>query len=163
VQLVEIPTHDEIHDNIVAYWRPKQPVKAGDQIKIAYRLYWQDDNPFPPTGVGRVTATRIGRGGVPGKPAPTDKDSWKFVIDFVGGPLAGMKPRFDIKPVVNVSRGKVRNPYVVKVVGTNRWRAAFDVYAPGKKQIDLRCFLRLNDKTLTETWLYQFFPPDGAA
>ncbi len=163
VQLVEIPTQDEIHDNIVVLWKPKRPVKAGDNIKFAYRLYWQNDNPFPPSDIGRVTATRIGRGGVPGKTAPTDKDSWKFVIDFAGGPLTGMKPRYDIEPIVNASRGKISNAYVIKVVGTERWRVAFDVHAPGKKQIDLRCFLRLDNKTLTETWLYQFFPPNGAA
>ena len=29
VQLVEIPTKSEIHDNIVAYWRPKQKLGAG--------------------------------------------------------------------------------------------------------------------------------------
>jgi glucans biosynthesis protein len=163
VQLVEIPTDDEIHDNIVAYWKPKRAVKAGDEIKVAYKLYWQNDNPYPPTDVGRVSATRIGRGGIPGKPDPTDKDKWKFVIDFIGGPLSTMARRYDVTPVVNVSRGKVSNAYVVKVVGTERWRAAFDVYAPGKKQIDLRCFLRLDDKALTETWLYQYFPPTGAA
>jgi glucans biosynthesis protein len=163
VQLVEIPTRDEIHDNVVAFWKTKRAVKAGDHLKFAYKLYWKDDNPHPPTEVGRVTATRIGRGGVPGKPASTDKDSWKIVIDFMGGPLAGMKPRYDIKPIVNVSRGKISNAYVIKVVGTERWRAAFDVYAPGKQQIDLRCLLQLGDRTLTETWLYQYFPPDGAA
>lgn len=163
VQLVEIPTRDEIHDNIVAYWIPKRAVKAGDDIAMAYRLYWQNDNPHPPAEIGRVTATRIGRGGVPGKPAPTDKDSWKFVIDFAGGPLADMAPRYDVEPVVTVSRGKVTNAYVIKVVGTERWRAAFDVYAPGKEQIDLRCFLRLDNKSLTETWLYQYIPPPNAA
>ena len=31
------------------------------------------------------------------------------------------------------------------------------------QQIDLRCYLRLDDKTLSETWLYQYFPPSGAA
>lgn len=163
VQLVEIPTQDEIHDNIVAYWKPDRPVKAGDTVKFSYQLYWQDHMPHPPTDIGRVIATRIGRGGVPGKPAPTDKDSWKFVIDFAGGPLAGMAPRYDIAPVVNLSRGKIVNPYVIKIVGTERWRAAFDVYAPGKEQIDLRCFLRLDNKTLTETWLYQYFPTPGSA
>ena len=30
VQLVEIPTDDEIHDNIGAYWLTDQPTKAGD-------------------------------------------------------------------------------------------------------------------------------------
>ena len=129
---------------------------------MAYKLFWQNDNPHRPTDIGRVTATRIGRGGVPGRAEPTDKDKWKFVIDFVGGPLSGMAPRYDITPVVNVSRGKVSNAYVVKIVGTEQWRAVFDVYAPGKKQIDLRCFLRHDDKTLTETWIYQYFPPTHA-
>ena len=163
VQLVEIPTHDEVHDNIVAYWKPKQAVKAGDKLKLAYRLYWQNENPHPSDNVSRVIATRIGRGGEPGKPTPTDKESWKFVIDFAGGPLATMKQRFDIKPVVTTSRGKVIRPYSVKIVGTDHWRAVFDIHAPGKQQIDLRCFLRLDGKPLTETWLYQYFPPDGAA
>jgi len=163
VQLVEIPTQDEIHDNIVAYWKPDRPVKAGDNIKMSYRLFWQNHMPHPPTDIARVIATRVGRGGVPGKPASTDKDSWKFVIDFAGGPLSGMAPRYDITPVVNISRGKIINPYVIKIVGTEYWRAAFDVYAPGKEQIDLRCFLRLDNKTLTETWLYQYFPPAGSA
>ena len=69
-----------------------------------------------------------------------------------------MEARFDITPVVNVSRGKIGKAYVVKVVGTDRWRALFDVDLDGKAPVDLRCFLRLNDKTLTETWLYQYFP-----
>jgi periplasmic glucans biosynthesis protein len=163
VQLVEIPTQDEIHDNIVAYWKPKNPVKAGDQIKLAYRLYWQNHHPHPTADTAHVVATRIGRGGVPGKPAPEDKDSWKFAIDFAGGPMAEMVPRFDITPAVTLSRGKLVNPYVIKIVGTKKWRALFDVYAPGKEQIDLRCFLQLEGKTLTETWLYQFFPPPGTA
>lgn len=158
VQLIEIPTRDEIHDNIVAFWKPKRAIKTGDQLDLSYKLYWRDDEPHPPTDIGRVVATRVGQGGVPGKPAPTDKDSWKFVIDFAGGEMAQMAPRFDITPVVTVSRGKLVNPYVIKIVGTDRWRAVFDVFAPGKDQINLRCFLRFHGKTLTETWLYQFFP-----
>jgi glucans biosynthesis protein len=159
VQLVEIPTDDEIHDNIEAYWKPKNDIKAGSEMKVAYRLYWQNDMPYPPNDIARVVATRVGRGGVPGQPKPDDKESWKFVIDFVGGPLADMAARFDIKPMVTASRGKVGNAYVIKVVGTDRWRALFDVHAPKRDQIDLRCFLSLDGKALTETWIYQFFPP----
>jgi len=159
VQLVEIPTDDEIHDNIVAYWRPKQQIKAGDQLQLNYRLYWQNENPFPPDGIGIVTATRIGQGGVPGRPSPDDKDKRKFVIDFVGGRLAQMAPRYDVTPVVTVSRGKVSDAYVIKVVGTETWRALFDLDAKGGDPINLRCYLRLNGKALTETWLYEYFPP----
>jgi glucans biosynthesis protein len=158
VELVEIPTDDEIHDNIVAFWNPKAPVKAGNQLELSYRLHWQNDSPFPPNDVGSVVATRVGRGGVPGQPAPDDKDKRKFVIDFAGGPLSKMAPRYDVEPVVTVSRGKVSNGYVIKVVGTEKWRALFDLAAPGNDPIQLRCYLRLNGKTLTETWLYQYFP-----
>jgi glucans biosynthesis protein len=156
VQLIEIPTDDEIHDNIVAYWQPKAPVQKGDVLTLDYRLYWQDNEPHPPISVARVVATRIGRGGVPGQPPQRDKR--KFVIDFEGGPLSQMPPRFDMKPVVTLSRGKVDNNYVVKVVGTSRWRAFFDVSMDGKEPIDMRCFLRLGDQILSETWLYQYFP-----
>jgi len=155
VQLVEIPTDDEIHDNIVAYWTPKAPVKAGDRFALDYRLYWQDDEPHP-TNLARVVATRVGRGGVPGQPVP--KGRFKFVIDFRGGPLAAMAPRYDVKPVVTLSRGEVHTPYVVKVVGTDRWRGFFDVALEGKQPVDMRCYLRLGEETLSETWLYQFYP-----
>jgi glucan biosynthesis protein len=45
VQLVEIPTDDEFHDNIVAMWVPKQPAKAGSNLQLRYRLHWSADEP----------------------------------------------------------------------------------------------------------------------
>jgi periplasmic glucans biosynthesis protein len=156
VQLIEIPTDDETHDNIVAYWLPKKQVGAGATVALDYRLYWQDPEPFAPS-VAWVVATRIGRGGIAGD--PPEPDTHKFVIDFAGGALSAMQPRYDISPVVTLSRGTVAHGYVIKVVGTDRWRAVLDVKAPGKAPIDMRCFLRLGNNTLSETWLYQYFPP----
>ncbi|HEY2446041.1 MAG TPA: glucan biosynthesis protein [Rhizomicrobium sp.] len=156
VQLVEIPTEDEVHDNIVAFWKPDAAMGAGDTPVFDYRLYWQSQEPHPPAGIGQVVATRIGRGGIPGSPPP--RGQWKFVVDFAGGALAGMAARYDVSPIVTLSRGKVENRYVIKVVGTSIWRALFDVSFSGPEPLDLRCYLRLGDKTLTETWLYQFFP-----
>lgn len=158
VQLVEIPTIDEIHDNIVAYWQPKKPVRRGDRLSFSYRLYWRNDEPNPPTDLGRVVATRTGAAGVPGRPSPDDASKRKVVIDFEGGPLTAMAQRFDVTPDVTISRGTVDNAYVIKVVGTNRWRALFDVHMTGNDPIDLRCYLRLDNETLTETWLYQLVP-----
>lgn len=155
VQLVEIPTGDEVHDNIVAYWTPKKPVKAGDSLTFAYRTYWQNDEPHPPANLARVVATRSGVDGIPGAEAHYDVRKRKFVIDWEGGALSGMAPRFDITPVVSASHGAVSNAYVVKVVGTEKWRALFDLAVEGKATVDLRCYLRLGDQTLTETWLYQ--------
>jgi periplasmic glucans biosynthesis protein len=155
--LVEIPTDDEIHDNIVAYWRPDADIKSGDSLTFDYRLYWQDSEPAYPKNIARVVATRLGVGGVPGQ-IPVPRDKHKFVVDFTGGPLMQMQQRFDIKPVVSASRGKTDNSYVIKVVGTDRWRAFFDLQAEGNAPVDLRLFLKLGDKTLSETWIYQYFP-----
>jgi glucans biosynthesis protein len=158
VQLVEIPTQDETNDNIVAYWEPGRPVKSGDRLEFSYRLYWQNDEPRPPADLGRVVATRTGAGGVPGRPLPEDNYKRKLVIDFAGGPLTAMAQRFDVTPVVSASQGLIDNAYVIKVVGTDKWRALFDLSTNGKDPVDLRCYLRLNDETLSETWIYQHLP-----
>jgi glucans biosynthesis protein len=158
VQLVEIPTDDEIHDNVVAYWRPDGNIAPGDTRSFEYRLYWQDFDPAFPKTLGHVVATRQGRGGQAGSNIG-NAPKRKFVIDFTGGPLAQLEQRYDLKPDLWVSHGSFDNPYVVKVVGTNRWRAVFDLNYQGKGPIDMRCALRMPDgKLLTETWVYQFFP-----
>ncbi|MFN4262448.1 MAG: glucan biosynthesis protein [Thioalkalivibrionaceae bacterium] len=38
ITLLEIPTPDETHDNIVAYWVPEAPLRAGDEKQFHYRL-----------------------------------------------------------------------------------------------------------------------------
>lgn len=70
VQLVELPTDDEIHDNIVAFWVPAEPVRAGARLAYRYRLHWRADEPYPAPQLARTISTRIGRGGIPGQPRP---------------------------------------------------------------------------------------------
>ncbi len=156
VQLVEIPTDDEIHDNIVMYWLPEEPVKAGSEWTFDYRLFWNADEPNPPEAVARVIHTRLGNGGVPGQPRPEGVK--KFVIDFSGGPLQGLEKLDDVQPVINASKGEISNDYALQVVGTKNWRAFFDLEVEGNDPVNLRLYLQLGDKTLTETWLYQYHP-----
>jgi len=63
-----------------------------------------------------------------------------------------------VTPVVSASQGLIDNAYVIKVVGTDKWRALFDLSTNGKDPVDLRCYLRLDDETLSETWIYQHLP-----
>ncbi len=79
IELVEIPTDDEIHDNVVAMWVPEKPAAAGSETALSYRLYWEADEPFP-TDLARVVATRLGNGGQPGLPRP--KGVRKFMVEF---------------------------------------------------------------------------------
>lgn len=156
VQLVEIPTDDEIHDNIVMYWLPEEAIKAGSAWTFNYRLFWNAEEPYPPEAVARVIHTRLGNGGVPGQPRPDGIK--KFVIDFEGGPLKDVEKLDEVKPVISTSSGEISNDYALQVVGTTNWRAFFDLNVEGNQPVDLRLYLQLGDKTLTETWLYQYHP-----
>ena len=102
VQLVELPSNDETEDNIVAMWVPKQPVKAGASLRFRYRLQWSATEPHP-TDLARCVATRLGRGGEPGKPRP--KGVHKFMVEFLGGPLAALPFGVKPKPVLWSSSG----------------------------------------------------------
>ncbi|MDB5360993.1 MAG: periplasmic glucan biosynthesis protein MdoG [Rhodospirillales bacterium] len=155
VQLVEVPTNEDAIDNITAFWVPKGPVKPGAELRFAYNQYWLADEPHPPEAA-RVVATRIGIGGVAGKPRPPGTK--KFVVDFLGGPLEALTRLDGVEPVVTASRGRVVNPVAWPVVGTKNWRVSFDLAIEDVEPHDLRCYLRHEGAAMTETWLYQFLP-----
>ncbi|MBS7696060.1 MULTISPECIES: glucan biosynthesis protein D [unclassified Chelatococcus] len=157
IELVEIPTDDEIHDNIVAMWVPAGEAKAGADYHYNYRLHWLADEPFP-TPLGRSIATRLGNGGQPGQPRP--KGVRKFMVEFIGGPLANLP--FGVKPeaVLWASRGEFSYIFTEAVPDDvpGHWRAQFDLTVEGSDPVDMRLFLKAGDKVLTETWLYQYNP-----
>ncbi|MFC0282177.1 glucan biosynthesis protein [Camelimonas abortus] len=161
VQLVELPTDDEIHDNIVAMWVPAQPARPGQSHELRYRLLWVNGDPYFPDSLARCVATRMGNGGVPGQPRP--KGVRKFMVEFSGGPLKDLK--FGEKPevVLSASRGSFSYVFAEPVPDDvpGHWRAQFDFTVEGAAPVDMRCYLRLGDRVLTETWLYQYFPQQG--
>jgi periplasmic glucans biosynthesis protein len=159
VQLIENPTDDEIQDNIVAMWVPQQPTLAGTRLNVRYRLHWSADEPYP-TPLARCVATRRGRGGQPGRPRPAGVE--KFMVEFLGGPLAQLP--FGVIPEAVLSAPSGAFSYVFTEAVPDgvpgHWRAQFDFTPAGKEIIDLRLFLRLGAQTLSETWLYQYYPVD---
>lgn len=155
VQLIEIPTDDEIHDNIVAMWVPKEKAVAGTGYRLRYRLHWLRDEPMP-TPLARCVATRLGNGGQPGQNRPHDVR--KFMVEFKGAPLE--KLAFGEKPeaVLSASRGKFSYVFTEAVPNgvPGHWRAQFDLTVDGQEPVDIRLYLRHNNQTLSETWLYQY-------
>jgi glucans biosynthesis protein len=158
IYLIEIPADEEIVDNIVVFWTPEQPAETGREIRLAYRLHWSSEVPDVLLPVGRVVATRLGRGGVP-SPQKRPPRSRKFVIDFANGPLDLLAKGSAIEPVITVSRGTIVKPVIRRVDEINVWRIEFDLHWEGRDPIDLRCYLRLHSSALTETWIYQWTPP----
>ena len=161
VQLVENPTDDEIHDNIVAMWVPAEPASAGRELQLGYRTFWAADAPDPGP-LARCVATRLGNGGQQGAQRP--KGLRKFLIEFLGGPLKDLPAGVIPEPVVTASRGTVSQMRTEAVPNdvAGHWRTSFDIQAEGSDPIDIRCFLRSGPgdqaKVLTETWLYQYHP-----
>src|SRR5262249_5414392 len=98
VQLVEIPTKEEIHDNIVAFWRPKDPLKQKGEYSFTYRLHWGHDEPGT-SKLARTIKTRIG--GAP-------DDARLFVLDFVGPNLKSRKTE-DSRAALTTDKGKISN------------------------------------------------------
>jgi glucans biosynthesis protein len=158
LHLLEIPTNDEVHDNIAVYWSPDEPFRVGETRRYRYRLTWLDDIAFPDT-VARATGMWTGMGGRPGQKRP--EGVRKFVIDWQGPVLAGLGRDAGVELVATLSRGTVTNAYAYPVVGQGeRWRALFDVSAAGAEPVDMRAFLRRGELPLTETWMYQYFPEE---
>jgi glucans biosynthesis protein len=157
VQLIEIPTDDEIHDNIVAMWVPDEPARAGAQLQVKYRLHWNADEPYP-SPLARCVATRLGNGGQPGEPRPHGVR--KFMVEFLGGPLVDLP--YGVKPeaVLSASRGTFSYVFTEAVPNgvPGHWRAQFDLTAEGDAPIDMRLFLKSGERTLSETWLFQYHP-----
>ncbi len=146
VQLVEIPTKDEVHDNIVAFWRPKQPLLAKSEHGFTYRLHWAADAPGAPA-LGRFTASRSGAG--PG-------GSRLFVLDAAGGALGALAPDAQPRLAVSTDRGKIQNAAVRANPEEGGWRMGFELLPEDAKAVELRAQLLLGDAPLTETWMLRW-------
>jgi glucans biosynthesis protein len=149
VELVEIPTDDEIHDNIVAFWVPAEPATAGSRRMFEYRLTF-GDKPEAALQQGRTIATRTGAG------ADAKTSERKFVIDFAGGELTRLHETPELVADITASTGVVGKPVIQRNQYTSGYRAYFD-FTPGDEPVaELRCNLRLDADVLTETWSYQW-------
>jgi glucans biosynthesis protein len=144
VELIEIPTDEEIHDNIVAYWKPANAPEPGAVFAFAYRMHWTDDIPQAWAGA-RAVATRVGKGKRP--------EETLFVVDFAGPAVAGGK-----QPVAAViaNPGKIANVTVHPNPEIDGIRVSFELDPAGTELSELRLTLRLGDQPISETWLYRW-------
>jgi glucans biosynthesis protein len=143
VHLVEIPVKEEIHDNIVAYWRPKQPLRKGSEYRYTYRLHWCWDGPVKPT-LATVIGTRVGG----------SANKRLFVIDFAGGDSA--RSDAGLRAEVTAGGKPVANPIVQINPETGGTRLVFMMTPEGASEVELRATLLAGDRRASETWLYRW-------
>lgn len=151
VHLFELPTADEFHDNIVAFWRPKQPLAAGREHRFDYRMHWCDQHSWKPE-LATVTRTRIG-GLTFGENAGKAR---LVVVDFDGGRLEGLGDNAKVKADVSASKGRIANVTAHPNPGAGGWRLGFELVPGNERSIELRAVLGDERGPLTETWLYRW-------
>jgi len=144
VHLVEIPTADEYQDNIVAFWRPGAPLKAGSESRWRYRLHWTAMQLWKPA-LAHVAATRIGA-------RPGDDRSIRLVvIDFEGGDVGSEPPQIEVA----ASTGRIDNPVVHARPGGG-WRVGLEFAPEGRTSSELRLRLHRGGMAVSETWVYRW-------
>lgn len=154
VELVEIPTGDETNDNIVAYWQPKNPLEAGQQITLGYRLTALTDGVRLHPGA-RAINTWTTQARALGSSEQVPPGTRRFIIDFAGGDLEFLlsdPPQVQVVP--SVSAGRVLRSFVTPNAPIKGFRAVIDIEAPIGQAVDVRAFLRARSRALSETWTY---------
>ncbi|SEN95081.1 glucans biosynthesis protein [Pseudorhodobacter antarcticus] len=154
VRLVEIPTRQEINDNIVAFWVPDAAPTPGALVEYAYRLTWGALPADPTADLAYVMETRAGVAGVSG--SENSNDARKFVVDFAGGMLAALPGDAMLDAVASVSGGEIIVKTLSKIDSENIWRMVLDVMPDAGETVELRAHVAGYGRKLTENWIYQW-------
>lgn len=178
LELIEIPSEEEIHDNMVAFWVPDKPVPDLPEgqnpppeaqrayppsMRYAYRLYWMTPG-VSPHGLGRAASTRTSRS--------AQGDSMRFFIDFEGRELNALPADTGLTSVIEApDEAPVLEKQLIKNPETGGWRLVFQVRLPkeegvmqslkaardGAPSYRFRAVLKKGENLpdpLTETWVY---------
>lgn len=154
VELVELPTADETNDNIVAFWRPKAPVEAGQSLTFRYRMTAVSGTDDLSPG-GETQNTFRTRAAALGANEVAQPGTSRFIVDFSGGDLEYHLAKPDnVQVIASASVGRITRTSLIPNPEISGFRAMFDVEAPVGQIVDLRAFLKAGSKALTETWTY---------
>jgi len=157
VYLVQIPTEEEIHDNIVVFWVGEQPLKAGERRSFSYRLRATRGPALPERQLAHVARTQIGWAAVAGIEDKPPRRLRRFAVDFAGGELAGLRDDQPVDVRLELSSGEASELLAQPLPGGG-WRASFRLLPDGDRPADMRLFLSLRGARLSETWSYVWSP-----
>jgi periplasmic glucans biosynthesis protein len=141
VMLVEIPTGDEFSDNIVAFWQPRAPLRAGTRHDFRYRLYWgAAPAPVAPMPVLRSLSGRT----------VLDPEALTHVVDFDGQDDRAW-------PELSVQGAETYGLAHYALPDGAATRVSFQLVPGGSDMAELRLVLRGEDgAALSDTWLYRW-------
>ena len=147
VQLIEIPSQSDANDNILCFWRPREPLRAGTEVAFAYRQFWCWDPPERPD-LARAMRSRSGGSG----------RRWRFFVEFQGDVLGDPEHSKGAAPALTTSAGNVTLTRVFADSNAKAYRILFEIDPGGAASAELRLVLQAQGKPISETWLYRWTP-----
>lgn len=158
VELVQLHTPDETHDNIVAYWVPAQLPVPGQPLEYAYEINWQGDEQQRPPGAW-TTQSRRGMGYTQIS-AQAQRQQVQYVVDFDGPALRNLPAEAMVKAVVSSdANGKVLENIVYRNPVTGQWRMTVRIQrVKADRPVELRAFLQQDNHAVSETWTHIVLP-----
>jgi glucans biosynthesis protein len=147
VVLFEIPTKEEIHDNIAAFWRPKQPLAAKSEHTYTYRLHWGPDV-AKSDSLARFVRTGVGA---------RSENVKLFVLDLAGERLKSLDSKA-VKGVVSAENANVHDIVTQPNPETGGWRLSFQLDVKDQTAVELRAHLAENETAVSEIWVYRWTP-----
>ncbi|MEM0912295.1 MAG: glucan biosynthesis protein [Pseudomonadota bacterium] len=143
IELIEIPTDIEIHDNIVAFWQPKRPLEPGFGYEFDYKMHWGSLAPID-RKPGRIVSSASGRT----LNSETERD---FVIDFEADDIPD-----NLTIDASSSTGQITGA-IQKIIPQNGRLRLVVKFEPGAEDVsELRVSLFNENQPWGETWLYRW-------
>lgn len=144
VQLIEIPSDSDLNDNIIMYWRPRQPIAAGTETAFAYRQAWCWQPPERPA-LALTSRIRQGRG--------SQGRRRRFIVDFTGDKLADAGVVTSTRANLTATPGTIHGVRIWPYPERKLMRVGFEV-DPGTDTLsELRLVLESGGQPISETWL----------
>ncbi len=147
VQLIEIPTQQEIHDNIVAFWKPKQTMMPGQMYTYNYTLSWCQ-GPDENREKAYIYQSRVGKS--------LADETRQFVVEYKLPTGTEFNLNKNLKADVSASAGKISDVVLQENSKIGGVRLSFQYDPNSTKYADLRSILLLNDKPVSEVWVYRW-------
>ncbi|MEM9971616.1 MAG: glucan biosynthesis protein [Pseudomonadota bacterium] len=146
VMLVEIPTDDEFFDNIVAFWRPAEPLVGGKKYRFGYRISLGSD-PLADRA-SRIEVVQSRSGLVHDRPG-----FLQYIVDFKGTDLQALSP------MVEATEGVVEGVSAYPIVERGHLRVGFQFKPADAAASELRLVLRSDDASRwSDVWLHRWTP-----
>jgi glucans biosynthesis protein len=144
VRLVELKARTEGEDNIVAFWRPTEPLSPGVEHRFEYRLTW-GAAPAPPSALASVAQWSDGRG--------DSASRRRFVVDFApieAEVLAGLTAS------VTTTTGSLQHISLQPNAYLGGARLSFEFEPAGAPVSELRAALVQGDRRMSEEWVHRW-------